>query len=160
MLKRLGPLHRDLARVSRAIAERRHNLRRLVNRYGLLMAELGKSDKDITRLVRASNVTLGAFADEDQNISALVSKLPGALDQTDTTLGKVDTLAKQLGPTLRVAAPAVPQARRGQRGGAAVRQGGRADPARSRSARSRAPRSRSSATSARRRRTSPRRAPT
>ena len=56
VLKRLGPLHKDLARVSRAVAERRHNLRRLVNRYGLLMTELGKSDKDITRLVRASNV--------------------------------------------------------------------------------------------------------
>jgi len=72
-LERLGPLHRDLARVSRAVAERRHNLRRLVNRYGLLMTELGKSDKDITRLVRSSNLTLGAFADEDQNISSLVS---------------------------------------------------------------------------------------
>jgi phospholipid/cholesterol/gamma-HCH transport system substrate-binding protein len=99
VLKRLGPLHKDLARVSRAVAERRHNMRRLVNRYGLLMAELGKSDKDITRLVRASNVTLGAFADEDQNISALVSKLPGTLNQTATTFGKVDRLAQQMRPT-------------------------------------------------------------
>jgi phospholipid/cholesterol/gamma-HCH transport system substrate-binding protein len=80
-------------------------MRRLVNRYGLLMAELGKSDKDITRLVRSSNVTLGAFADEDQNISALVSKLPGTLDQTATTLGKVDTLAKQMGPTFESLRP-------------------------------------------------------
>jgi phospholipid/cholesterol/gamma-HCH transport system substrate-binding protein len=105
VLKRLGPLHKDLARVSRAVAERRHNMRRLINRYGLLMAELGKSDKDITRLVRTSNVTLGAFADEDQNISALVSKLPGTLNQTATTLGKVDTLAKQMGPTFESLRP-------------------------------------------------------
>jgi phospholipid/cholesterol/gamma-HCH transport system substrate-binding protein len=104
-LERLGPLHKDLARVSRAVAERRHNMRRLVNRYGLLMAELGKSDKDITRLVRASNVTLGAFADEDQNISALVSKLPGTLNQTATTLGKVDRLADQMGPTFEALRP-------------------------------------------------------
>jgi phospholipid/cholesterol/gamma-HCH transport system substrate-binding protein len=100
-LERLGPLHKDLARVSRSVAERRYNLRRLVNRYGLLMTELGKSDKDITRLVRSSNVTLGAFADEDQNISSLVSKLPGTLDQTATTLGKVDRLADQMGPTFQ-----------------------------------------------------------
>jgi phospholipid/cholesterol/gamma-HCH transport system substrate-binding protein len=105
VLKRLGPVHRDLAHVSRAVAERRHNMRRLVNRYGLLMAELGKSDKDITRLVRSSNATLGAFADEDQNISALVSKLPGTLDQTTTTLGKVDTLAKEMGPTFESLRP-------------------------------------------------------
>jgi len=105
VLKRLGPLHRDLARVSRAVAERRQNMRRLVNRYGLLMTELGKSDKDITRLVRASNATLGAFADEDQNISALVSKLPGTLNQTASTLGKVDTLAQQMRPTFEALRP-------------------------------------------------------
>src|ERR687890_1207746 len=105
VMKRLGPLHRDLARVSRAVAERRQNMRRLVNRYGLLMTELGKSDEDITRLVRTSNVTLGAFADEDQNISSLVSKLPGTLNQTATTLGKVDTLAKQMGPTFESLRP-------------------------------------------------------
>jgi phospholipid/cholesterol/gamma-HCH transport system substrate-binding protein len=105
VMKRLGPLHKDLARVSRAVAERRHNMRRLVNRYGLLMTELGKADRDITRLVRASNVTLGAFADEDQNISALVSKLPGTLNQTATTLGKVDRLADQMGPTFEALRP-------------------------------------------------------
>jgi len=105
VLRRLGPLHRDLARVSRAVAERRHNMRRLVNRYGLLMAELGKNDKDITRLVRASNVTLGAFADEDQNISALVSKLPGTLNHDASTLGKVDRLADVMGPTFEALRP-------------------------------------------------------
>ncbi len=105
VLKRLGPLHKDLARVSRAVADRRQNMRRLINRYGLLMAELGKSDKDITRLVRSSNVTLGAFADEDQNISALVSKLPGTLNQTASTLGKVDTLSKQMGPAFEALRP-------------------------------------------------------
>jgi phospholipid/cholesterol/gamma-HCH transport system substrate-binding protein len=105
VLRRLGPLHKDLARVSKAVAERRHNLRRLVNRYGLLMTELGKSDENITRLVRSSNVTLGAFADEDQNISALVSKLPGTLNQTASTLGKVDRLADQMSPTFEALRP-------------------------------------------------------
>src|SRR3954454_60825 len=105
VLRRLGPLHRDIARVSKAVAERRHNMRRLVNRYGLLMTELGKSDKDITRLVRGSNATLGAFADEDQNISALVSKLPGTLNQTASTLGKVDTLGQQMRPAFEALRP-------------------------------------------------------
>jgi phospholipid/cholesterol/gamma-HCH transport system substrate-binding protein len=104
-LERLGPLHKDLARVSRAVAERRQNMRRLVNRYGLLMAELGRSDDDITRLVRASNETLGAFAAEDDNISSLVSKLPGTLNQTATTLAKVDRLADRMGPTFESLRP-------------------------------------------------------
>jgi phospholipid/cholesterol/gamma-HCH transport system substrate-binding protein len=105
VMKRLGPLHKDLARVSRAVAERRQNMRRLVNRYGLLMTELGKADEDVTRLVRTSNVTLGAFAEEDQNISSMVSKLPGTLEQTATTLGKVDRLADQMGPTFESLRP-------------------------------------------------------
>lgn len=105
-LRRLGPVHRDLARVSTAVARRRANMRRLINRYGLLTAELGESDRDITRLVRASGASLGAFADEEQNISALVSKLPGALRQTEATLGKVDTLSQRMGPALESLRPA------------------------------------------------------
>jgi phospholipid/cholesterol/gamma-HCH transport system substrate-binding protein len=50
-------------------------------------------------------VTLGAFADEDQNISALVSKLPGTLNQTASTLGKVDRLADQMSPTFEALRP-------------------------------------------------------
>ena len=42
VLRRLEPLHRDLARVTRATARRRHALRRLVHSYSLLTAELGR----------------------------------------------------------------------------------------------------------------------
>jgi phospholipid/cholesterol/gamma-HCH transport system substrate-binding protein len=98
--RRLEPLHRDLARVTGAVAARRRNLARLVNRYGMLVRELGGRDADLTRLVRASNAALAALAAEDGSISASVSKLPGSLRQTESTLTKVDALAKQLAPTL------------------------------------------------------------
>ena len=105
-LRRLGPTHRDLARVTEAVAERRSNLRRLVNRYGLLTTELGKSDRDIARLVRASEAALGAFADEDENLSGTVARLPGTLRQTEETLGKVELLADRMGPTFESLRPA------------------------------------------------------
>ena len=105
--RRLGPLHRDLARVNSAVAARRRNLARLVNRYGVLMRELGGRDEDLTRLVRASDAALGALAAEDGNISAAVSKLPGALRQTGSTLAKVDALAAQLPPALDALRPPV-----------------------------------------------------
>ena len=105
-LARLGPLHRDLARVSRAIADRRANMRRLVHNYGQLTAELGRSDKEITRLVRMSSEVFDALASEDDEISTAVARLPGALRQTDTTLGKVDTLARRMKPSLESLRPA------------------------------------------------------
>jgi phospholipid/cholesterol/gamma-HCH transport system substrate-binding protein len=103
---RLGPLHRDLERVSKAFARRRENLRRLIHNYGLLVSEVGRNDRDVTRLVRASQDVFSAFASVDQNITEAVRRLPGALSTTATTLGKVDTLADTMRPSLESLRPA------------------------------------------------------
>ena len=103
---RIGPLHRHLAAVSGAVARRRDNLERLVNRYGLLMAELGAGEGEIRRLVRASDEALGAFADEEQDLSAFVARLPGALRTTRDTLVKVDRLSENMPPALNALRPA------------------------------------------------------
>jgi phospholipid/cholesterol/gamma-HCH transport system substrate-binding protein len=96
----LGPTHRDLARVTRAIANRRNNLRRLIHNYGLLVQELGGKDKDLTRLVQQSNQVFEAFASQSPNISSFVAKLPSTLRQTESTLIKADRLSRVLRPTL------------------------------------------------------------
>jgi phospholipid/cholesterol/gamma-HCH transport system substrate-binding protein len=106
VFERLEPLHRDLAKVTSAIAERRRNLRALVHNYGELTTTLAKKDKDIARLVSASASVLRAFASQDRNISASVAKFPGALRQTAQTLAKVDTFAGELRPTLDDLRPA------------------------------------------------------
>jgi phospholipid/cholesterol/gamma-HCH transport system substrate-binding protein len=103
----LGPTHRDLSRVTTAIARRRANLRRLVHSYGLLTTELASKDREITRLVQSANAVLGSFAAEDQNVSGAVARLPGALRETQSTLVKVDALGQRLGPTLESLRPAV-----------------------------------------------------
>jgi phospholipid/cholesterol/gamma-HCH transport system substrate-binding protein len=102
---RLGPIHRDLERVSKAIARRRGNLRQLVHNYGLLMSTLGRSDRDLTRLVRSSSEVFEAFASQDQNIEEAVRRLPGALGETATTLGKVDRLADRMQPAFESLRP-------------------------------------------------------
>jgi phospholipid/cholesterol/gamma-HCH transport system substrate-binding protein len=104
--RRFEPLHRDLARVTEAIATRRQNLKRLVQNYGLLTAELADNDRDLTRLVRASDAVLESFAAEDDNLSAAVAKLPGALGATRTALVKADALGQRLGPALESLRPA------------------------------------------------------
>jgi len=106
---RFGPLHRDLARVTSAVARRRQNLRRLVHNYGVLVRELGQNDRLLTRLVRSSNRVFEAFASQNQDISRAVALLPGTLRQTQRTLLKLDPFARELGPTLDVLRPAVRQ---------------------------------------------------
>ena len=109
VLRRLKPLHRDLARVTEAIAERRSNLRTLIHNYGSLTTRLAREPNDLKRLVSASNETLGAFADESQNISQTIRELPPTLDTTATTLGKVERLGRVLGPAVNSLRPAFRQ---------------------------------------------------
>lgn len=99
-LKRLEPLHRDLARVARAGARRRVALKRLINRYGSLMQEVGRHPAELRRLVSASQSVFDALASEDTNISETVARLPGTLRQAESTLARVDTLADVMGPSL------------------------------------------------------------
>lgn len=99
-LKRLEPLHRDLARVSRAGARRRVALKRLITRYGSLMQELGRHPAELRRLVSASQSVFDALAREESNISESVARLPGTLRQTESTLARVDTMADVLGPAV------------------------------------------------------------
>ena len=109
VFKRLEPLHRDLARVTEAVAERRSNLRTLISNYGSLTSRLGREDDDLRRLVTASNETLGAFADEEINVSETVRELAPTLNQTAATLPKVERLGRVLGPSLESLRPAFRQ---------------------------------------------------
>jgi phospholipid/cholesterol/gamma-HCH transport system substrate-binding protein len=104
---RLGPINSDLDRVNRAVARRRKNLSRLVNRYGLLQQELGTKDKEIVRLVRSSNDVFEALASDNPQISDAVRRLPGTLRQTESTLGKVDTFSHRLVPALNALRPPI-----------------------------------------------------
>ncbi|HZI91956.1 MAG TPA: MlaD family protein [Thermoleophilaceae bacterium] len=102
---RLGPLNRDTARVTSAIARRRTNLKNLINKYGLLTKEVSTKDREIVRLVRSSNEVFDALAGADAEISDAVRQLPGSLRQTESTLAKVDTLGDRLGPALQALRP-------------------------------------------------------
>jgi phospholipid/cholesterol/gamma-HCH transport system substrate-binding protein len=99
--KALAPTQRDLRRVTEAIAGRKRELKRLIHNYGDLTNTLADRDNDVRRLVTASNTTLSAFAQENDNLAAAVSLLPGTLRQTERTLSKVDTYAGVLQPTLQ-----------------------------------------------------------
>jgi phospholipid/cholesterol/gamma-HCH transport system substrate-binding protein len=97
VFRRLEPIHRDLARVTRATAKRRVALKELIHDYGLLMTELGKHPQDLRRLVTASRSVFDALANEDDAISASVAQLPASLRASESALAQV----QQFAPVLR-----------------------------------------------------------
>jgi phospholipid/cholesterol/gamma-HCH transport system substrate-binding protein len=107
VFSRFEPTHRDLARVSSAVAERHQNLRRLINRLDQLNGELAGKSTQLTSLVSTSAEVFRSFAAEESNISRAVAALPGALRQTTETLGKVETFAGTLQTASERLRPAV-----------------------------------------------------
>jgi phospholipid/cholesterol/gamma-HCH transport system substrate-binding protein len=113
VLERFEPTHRDLARVSTAVARRATNLRRLVNSLQRLNTAVAAKQGQVTQLVDASATVFRAFASEDRNVSTAIAELPGTLRQTTSTLVQVQAFATQLGPAahnLLPAAQALPTA--------------------------------------------------
>jgi phospholipid/cholesterol/gamma-HCH transport system substrate-binding protein len=100
VFRRFEPVHRDLARVARATARRRVALKRLIHRYGVLLAEVGRHPDDLRRVVSASHAVFDSLATQDQNISTSVARLPGSLNATERALSEVRTFAPQLRTTL------------------------------------------------------------
>jgi phospholipid/cholesterol/gamma-HCH transport system substrate-binding protein len=106
VLRRFEPTHRDLARVSTAVAQRRQNLRHLITSLNTLNGELAKRDDDLAGLVDSSAAVMHEFASEEANVSAAVGELPGALKQTTDTMQRVQRYATLLGPTAEKLRPA------------------------------------------------------
>ncbi|HWH45571.1 MAG TPA: MlaD family protein [Thermoleophilaceae bacterium] len=104
---RLGPLHRDLARLNRVVSQRKRNLERLIHNYGRTITRLGRQDKELTELVAASSQVFGRLAREDQQISEAVERLPSALSQTEATLRRVKVLGEVAEPAFKALRPAI-----------------------------------------------------
>jgi phospholipid/cholesterol/gamma-HCH transport system substrate-binding protein len=109
VFRRLGPTEKSLNEVTSAVALRRHELRRLIHNYGSLLDELSGKDTQLVRLVDESNAVFKSFANQSQNLTSTVSKLPGTLQQTSATLDKVQAFSPLLRDTLQSLRPAFRQ---------------------------------------------------
>jgi phospholipid/cholesterol/gamma-HCH transport system substrate-binding protein len=106
-IRRLEPTHKHLARVSTAVARREKNLRSLIGALRRLNGELAGSDADLSRLVAESARVFESFAAEEANVTRAVQRFPAALDETASTLGKVERLAVALPPAAERLGPAL-----------------------------------------------------
>jgi phospholipid/cholesterol/gamma-HCH transport system substrate-binding protein len=107
VMERFEPTHQDLARLNGAVAQRGADLQQLVNSLRRLNDALAAKQAQIVQLVDSSEKVFAAFASEDTNVSRAVADLPGTLQQTTTTLGKVEAFARVLGPAAVNLLPAV-----------------------------------------------------
>jgi len=107
VFKAFEPTHRDLARVTSKVAERRRNLRRLIHNLNRLNGELAGKDDELAQLVDSASRVFRAFASEGPNITQAIDELPEALRQTTQTLGRVERFAEILQPSLDRLTPAV-----------------------------------------------------
>jgi phospholipid/cholesterol/gamma-HCH transport system substrate-binding protein len=107
VFRRFEPIHRDLARVTRATARRRTELKQLIHDYGLLMTEVGSHPQDLRRLVTASRSVFDALANEDTQISESVARLPGSLRASERALADVRRFAPVLRSSLESLRPAI-----------------------------------------------------
>src|SRR5205807_1106134 len=68
VLERFEPTHRDLARLTKAVAVRGADLRQLVNSLQRLNTALARRQVQVVSLVDSSSKVFRAFASEDNNI--------------------------------------------------------------------------------------------
>ena len=97
-LRRFEPFSRDLARIGRALAARRENIKRSIHNFSLVLEELGANDDELARFVDASNAVLGAFAREQDSIRAALRELPPTLRATEAGLARSDAFSRVLRP--------------------------------------------------------------
>ncbi len=98
--KRFAPLNRDTRTFATLLAARNRNLRAAIHNLQRVATALGGVDSQLASLIAASNTNFAAISSQDANLEAGLTLLPGTLTQTNTTLGKVQTFAAQLGPAL------------------------------------------------------------
>ncbi len=106
VFRRLEPTARDTDRVTRMLATRRTNIRRVIHNFRLVSEKLGTKDRQLAELVDSSNAVFRSFANQDARLREALQLLPDTLGETRTALDKTDALAKVLGPTLEDLRPA------------------------------------------------------
>jgi phospholipid/cholesterol/gamma-HCH transport system substrate-binding protein len=109
LLQNLGPTSSQLRQIGDLLAARRQALAQIVHNLGVLSQATAQKDAQLATVVRAGDQTVSALANQDVALRAAITRLPGTLQTTRTTLADVTPFANALGPT---ATALIPTARR------------------------------------------------
>jgi phospholipid/cholesterol/gamma-HCH transport system substrate-binding protein len=103
--KRFEPTNKYIAKFTGLLSERRDNAARAIHSFRLIADELAKKDTQLASLVDSSNANFQVFAEQSQNLQRTLQLFPSTLTTTETTLGKVERLAGELGPSFQALLP-------------------------------------------------------
>ncbi len=95
----------QLRQVGDLLAARRRALALLVHNLGTVSRATSVKDAQLGQVVRAGQQTLGALASQDLALRQSITRLPGTLATTRTTLLDTAGLANQLGPAATALRP-------------------------------------------------------
>ncbi|HUO72412.1 MAG TPA: MlaD family protein [Solirubrobacteraceae bacterium] len=103
--KRFAPLNRDTVTFTTLLKERTVNIRRSIHNLQEVTQALGAVDGRLTSLINSSNTNFQAISSQDANLEQALTLLPGTLQATTQTLGKVQAFANASTPALRGLVP-------------------------------------------------------
>src|SRR3954469_21153946 len=104
-IRRFEPSARYGRRVFGALAERKHNIKRVIHNLSLIIGELGAKHSRVAAFVENPNAVFATLARQDANLRSTLQELPSTLDETQKGLGKAKLLADELGPALQALRP-------------------------------------------------------
>jgi len=105
LLKNLGPTTEQLRTIGDLLAARRQALSEIVHNLGVLTHATSQKDAQLQTAVRAGDLTIHALASQNAALQDAITRLPGTLATTRTTLADLTTFANVLGPTATALIP-------------------------------------------------------
>jgi phospholipid/cholesterol/gamma-HCH transport system substrate-binding protein len=105
LLYNLGPTMQQLRQIGDLLAARRHELQGVVHNLGVLTKATSQKDTQLAQVVQAGDTTVRALANQDVALQQAITRLPGTLSTTRSTLADLTPLANALGPTATALLP-------------------------------------------------------
>lgn len=102
----LGPTTDQIGAINRALAQRRHELARLVTNLATVTRAASR-DEELAEVVSAGAQTLRSLADQETPLRKAIAELPGTMTRARSTLAKLSPFATRLTPTLHALLPGV-----------------------------------------------------
>ena len=99
------PTLKDAAVLTKALADRRAKLERLIANLRALSHATATKSGDLTRLVKATSAVVTTVGAREQKLGAAVDRLPAALGATREALSQSKALASELAPAAQTLRP-------------------------------------------------------